>query len=356
MEFLLLLTIPFLVALGFFVFTKGTITLKEFLIHVGVQMLVAGISVWNIYDSNTGDYEVWAGKVINKKRQRVSCSHSYQCHCRTVRTCSGGKTRTCTSSRVCQTCYEHSYDVSWFVYSSLDTRTSIGRVDRRGLRQPPRWTAVKIGEPWFETRKYTNYVKGASSTLFKHHGTSKKLLGQVPEYPGRVYDYYRINRATKSGKVNVNLHEWNHDLQELNSRVGPRKQAVVLVLFTNGQSKDYIYALKQAWTGAKKNDVVVVIDTDGKNVNWIETLSWSKSTYFDIVLKDELNEIKVLDRLSILTTIENNIMKNFKRRSMKDFEYLKYDIKPTTSQLMWSLAIGLLISIGLGIFFHREDL
>lgn len=74
--FLLSFIIPLILAIAGFIILGG-ITWKEFLLQVGAQVLVAGLSAAAIYASNTYDTEIWNGIVTDKKQVRVSCSHSY---------------------------------------------------------------------------------------------------------------------------------------------------------------------------------------------------------------------------------------------------------------------------------------
>lgn len=63
MAFLLLLTIPLLLAIGGFILLKG-ITWKEFLVQVAVQVLIAGISAAILYFANIHDTELIISFVI----------------------------------------------------------------------------------------------------------------------------------------------------------------------------------------------------------------------------------------------------------------------------------------------------
>lgn len=133
--FLIILGVPFLIALAAFVFLNG-ITLKEFGIILLAELIIAGSSAGIVSCANTHDVEVWNGRVAKKYSERVSCEHSYQCHCR--QECSGsGKNRSC--SEVCDTCYEHSYDVSWRVVTTNSEMITIARVNRQGTQEPGRW-------------------------------------------------------------------------------------------------------------------------------------------------------------------------------------------------------------------------
>jgi hypothetical protein len=70
MAFFFLLTIPLIVAVLGFVVLK-TISWKEFLVQVGVQLVVAAASVGIIYSSNTWDSEILNGTVLSKAQTGV---------------------------------------------------------------------------------------------------------------------------------------------------------------------------------------------------------------------------------------------------------------------------------------------
>lgn len=351
MVFLCLLIFPVLVALGFFIFGKHTVTWKEFLAHLTAQCIVAGISIGVIYHSNTHDVEVWNGRISAKKRVRVSCGHSYSCNC--VTSCTGGKTSTCTT--ICQTCYEHSYDVDWRVYTDIGERFNISRVNRQGTHEPPRWTAVNIGEPYSSTHSFTNYIKASPGTLFRKQGLLDKYKGKLPKYPQRIYDYHRLDRIVDMAGLNVK--SWNKDLSEVNADMGPKKQANIILVFTKDQPLDFFHALEQHWLGGKKNDIIIVLDTDGKDViQWVRVMAWAQNKLFQVKLRDELQDIKKIDKENIFSTIRKVVSSDFKRKPMKDFKYLKSNITPSKTQWIVSMVLGLLVSIGLGIFFVKNDI
>ena len=355
MAFLTLLMVPMLVAFCFFILGKRRVTLQEFLIHIGVQCVVAGVSIGIMYWSNTSDTEVWNGKITGKKRERVHCQHSYRCFC--YESCSGsGSSRSC--HQVCQTCYEHSYDVSWYVFTNIGDSFTISRVNRQGTIEPPRWSAIQPGEPYATTKSYTNYIKASPDTLFRQQGLVEKYKKFMPSYPQRVYDYYRLNRIVLvNGAKLENINTWNEELSELNAEVGPVRQANVILTVVKDLPADYFHALRQFWIGGKKNDIVPVIGVDANNaIQWVEIMSWSQDKIFDIKLRDDLLNNKTLDMTNTLSIIKDDTMKYFKRKPMKDFEYLKSSVAPTMTQWLISMVIGLLLSLGLGIFFYKNDI
>lgn len=348
-----MLIIPTLVALGFLILGGKKVTLSEFAAQMGVQVLLMGMVAYGVSCQNTSDTETWNGQVTRKAREEVSCEHSYSCNCHQV--CSGsGKDESCYEH--CDTCYEHSYDVDWAVYSSINSRITIGRVSRQGLTKPSRWDAVDIGEPFAESRGYTNYIKGSPDTLFRHQGLAEKYQDKLPGYPGVVYDYYRMNRLVTVGLSVDDAVDWNTDLSDINSELGVKKQVNMVVVLTRDMPEEYYYALEQAWIGGKKNDAVLVVNTDSSGkVTWANVMAWTDKKMFQVALRDKVMEIGELNRTKIMNAFRVNLVEYYVRKPMKDFEYLSGLIRPTPGQWIFAMVFGLILSVGLGLFMLQND-
>jgi hypothetical protein len=354
MAFLFLLIIPALIALGFFLFTSNRFSWQEFLCHVLVQCAVAGASVALIYSANIGDTEILNGTVIKKQRKQVSCSHSYSCNC--YESCSGsGSSTSCT--QICSTCYEHSYDVDWKVLTDLGVSVNIDRIDRQGLREPPRFTSVVIGEPFSQSHSFNNYIKGAPDTLFRYQGLVEKYKDKIPLQKLNIYDYYKLDRLNVVGGEIQNTKEWNTQLSEMNRDLGKKKQVNIGTVIVFNEPHEYFYALEQSWLGGKKNDAIPVVGVDKDlNIQWVDVIGWVTDPIFKIRLRDDIMDIKVLDKNKILKALANNVDNYYHRKSMKDFEYLKSSITPSTTQFVIALIIGILCSIGVGFFIRSQNL
>jgi hypothetical protein len=352
--FFSILFVPLLVAAIVF-FVSRQICWKEVLCIVGVQILVAGASAGICYYSATDDSETWNSRVSKKEKEYTSCSHSYSCRCR--QSCSGsGKNRSC--HQVCDTCYEHSNDWNWAVYTAAGEGFDIDRIDRRGSHEPPRWTAVKIGEPTSRVHSYTNYIKAAPDTLFRRDGKYEKYQSLLPQYPQNVYDYHRMNRLILvNGAKTQDPAYWNADLMELNAKIGSSRQSNVIVVLARNLPPDFFYALEQAWLGGKKNDVILVVGTDtaGKAA-WVNVMTWELNELFKVKVRDDLLEKGSLERWDVVNVLEANIVKYHKRKPMADFEYLKSSITPTVTGWVVSMLVGFIISIGLSILFHKNEM
>lgn len=368
MIFFTLFIVPALLVAFFYFFLHKKITLTELALLVVAAAVVAGCSVAFIYHQNVSDDQVLNGRVTSKYRQTVPCDHTYSCDCHQVpydcsTTDSKGKrdSRTCYRTE-CDTCYEHSGwsrkspgdDYDWVVESSLNHNFRIARVNRRGDEQPQRWTLVKTNDPVAVTVSYDNYIKAAPGTLFQRQGLVERYKRELFSYPIGVYDYYHLDRVAGNFKPH-GYRDLVGAVALMNSRLQRAKANVVLVLL-KGKSQDFAYALEQHWIGGKKNDAVVLINTDdGNKITWTYVMSWTKQELFKVELRNHVNEIGVLDFGRILPVIENDVNTMFEHRSMKDFEYLKAAVVPTTAQLTWSMIINLVVCIGLTFLFAHPD-
>lgn len=355
MVLLALLIIPVIIAIITFIIGKHKVTWKEFAIQMGVQVIIAAASVGIMYSSNTSDTEILNGRISKKQREEVTCSHTYCCSY--GQCCSGsGKTRSCHTC--CKmTCRRHPYDVDWMVYTNIGRAFDIDRLSNQGLEEPPRWTAVKIGEPYSGRHSYENYIKASPDSLFRNDGLVEKYKGSLPSYPSNVYDYHRLDRFITLGFTVENQREWNDKISEVAADLGVSSEANVVFVVGLDMSNDYYYALRQHWIGAKKNDIVVVASIDkDSNIQWTEIMAWSNDKMFEVVLRDHIMDVGVLEVDQILGHVKQDTLKYFKRKPMSDYEYLKSAITPTLTQWIVSMIIGLIVSIGLSVYMYTNDI
>lgn len=344
--------VPLVIALAAFFLLDG-IAWQELLIIVAAQALVAGVSAGICYETSMGDTEIWNGVVTQKQQVSVSCEHSYSCNCQEI--CSGsGNNRSC--SEVCQTCYEHSNDWDWRVSTSMGHEINIERIDRRGSYMPERFIRVRPGEPVAVTRSYDNYIKAAPGTLFRHQGLKEKYASLLPAYPGNVYDYYRLDRLVQVGTNVPDVQNWNFDISKLNAELGAERQVNIVVVLVRHQPIEYSSALEEAWLGGKKNDVVLVVSLDdARKPEWASVMAWTMNPLFQVKLRDAILSAPVLERWVAIDALRQTITAYHHRKPMADFEYLKSSITPTPTEWGVTLAVGLLVAVGLVVFFQKND-
>jgi hypothetical protein len=181
-----------------------------------------------------------------------------------------------------------------------------------------------------------------------------KFAGLLPPYPDQVYDLYRIDRFLTPGFAFTDTAAWNNDISLLLRELGPKKQVNLIVVVAKTADAAYQYALRDHWEGVNKNDVVLVIgSTDGQHMEFVSVLSWTKNELFKVELADGVRDLQVIDRTKILPLVSAQIAKNFERRHMAEFEYLKGQIDPP-SWLIWLTVVLLVGGYGGGaLYFNR---
>lgn len=348
MVFLGFFILPLLIAVGGYVFGLR-VTFKEMLLQIVAQSAIVGAICCAIYYSNTWDQEIWNGRVAEKVRERTFCEHSYPCNCRSV---SCGKD--CTTT-VCDTCHEHLYDVDWIVRTTNRESLNIARVDRQGVNEPPRWSAVRIGEPTAQAHSYENYIKGAPDSLFRLQGKPDPATPN-PDYPGRVYDYYRLDRFVQVGVSLPDARDWNDALSEINAELGHKRQVNIVVVVARSQPRQWFKILERSWIGGKKNDVVLVLSVDdAQKIEWAEVMAWTDRAYFKVKLRDEVLSIGSLNRQKVLGAIGASVDGLYVRKPMSDFAYLRSSVTPTTGQFIFGLIMAVLAALGLTAVMHQND-
>jgi len=336
---------------------KRDITIKEW----GLQLLalLAGsvISIGLIYSSTfalTGDFSIFNGYVTDKASVKVSCSHQYVCG----ETCSNVSDRdskgNVTTRRVCEPVYcdEHDYDIDWDVHTTLGTWT-IDRIDRRGVREPPRWGVIDPGEPVAESRYVSNYMLLDDDRFKTDPNIMEKFKGKLFEYP-KPFDYYRFNRVVQdNGGDYDGINIWlNNKLR----KDGADKQLNIILVVTQNDA-DFYYAQMEYWKGARKNDVILFYGVDDD-----EKIQWSRAISF----ADGQNNQILLSSLSTMTYGKNltdqlvqeqyaKIVQDFTRIPNSKFEYMREGYTPPTWWVLIVSLINLLFAIGAAWFVIKED-
>lgn len=319
------------------------VTLPEVALSTAISIVISGVSVLFLLSMTPRNVELLHGQVVDKKRVKVSCQHSYQCNCYT--SCSGtGSNRTCT--RICQTCYEHSYDVDWRVYhdiSMMGSNINIRRVDRRGVTEPPRWTRVEVGEPFSMEHSYPDYIQLAPNSLFykENVNTVPEYQETIPRYPFVRNVYDTVNILKTHDFSFLNLTEWNDTLRNHLKEWSPEQHVNVIFMFTK-HDRMFAEYLKNEWQNGRKNDAVIVVNIDSElNPEWVEVFSWSKEKYFNSIVKAELANLDQFTVDNVFNVLDTNI-EHFERRPMEEFEYLKWE----REYAWWQVMIVLLLQFG----------
>lgn len=348
----LILTIPFLISWGIFVWSRGKFSWREFLILQVVTTLIVccgyGIARW----SAVSDTEIISGRIQEKRREEVSCSHSYSCNCVTIT-----NTDKTTTTR-CQTCYEHSYDVNWWLNTNAMAESIyVDREDSQGLITPSRWKTAYVGEPVAVPHQFENYLLlKRDSILTPWVGDLKKY--PVPPYPNQVHDLYKLNRLMTIGFTEPRAREWNAGLSEIAGDLGPTKQVQPLVVMINSTDTQWANAIQHAWVGGKKNDFIVILGVPKyPKISWVRIVSWTKVESLKISLKDDIWDLNtVSDPFPLLQLIREHLTQSFIRTPWSNYAYLNAQYEPSFGATVFLWALALLVNIGGSMWFHYNDL
>lgn len=325
------------------------ISWKEMGIATVAGVAISGGVYWAGLYAQTADTEILNGEVTGKQRIHDSYVRTYECMCSTDS----------KGNRSCSTCTEDHYTVEWKCNTNLggiriDYKDSTWR-SVYNTPDPQRYTIIRNGDPVAVEHSFTNYVKAVPDSLF-HNVDTHKFEKLIPTYPDDVFDFYRINRAFAMGVAVPDLADWNQDISLMLRKLGPQRQANVIVVFANTADQSYLYALEGKWIGGKKNDIIVVLGvTQYPKIDWVGVSSWTDKALFKVQLRDDIMALGNVDRAQIIQAIDKNTMATFKRKSMKDFEYLKHQIEPPTWVLILALVLGIVASVGATFYFYRND-
>jgi hypothetical protein len=309
--------------------------------------------------SRTMDTEVWNGTITQKERIQGTYEEAYSCHCR--QSCSGsGKNRSC--QEVCDTCYRTHYTVTWKANSTLGT-FQIDHEDSTSrlvymTPDPGLYTRTTLGEPCAETHGYTNYIKAVPESLFRPSSESMRLqfAKMIPSYPQSFYGIWRLDRVIPVGVKVPNVADWNRKLADVLRELGPKKQANAIIVLVNTTNPDYAFALRDAWIGGKKNDIVVIIGVTQfpQKADWVRVLAMTDNEMFRVKLRDDLMALDTLTPDNVVNALRTDTLALFKRKPMKDFEYLDSEIDPPLWVNVTTAIVDLLAYVGFWVFVYRN--
>lgn len=272
------------------------------------------------------------------------------------RVCTGtGSNRSC--NQVARYKTQYSYDYPWeqkfYAQSTLGGYT-VDRVDPQGATTPPRYASVYIGEPVSDTASYKNYllVSGANIHNPANRVVDPLLLSAIPPYPQQVYDYYRMDRFVQIGTA-LDGRQWNLKISDINSRIGPSRQANLIVVTTSNIDRDIRNAIYKAWNGGKKNDVIIILALVKDRIEWAETITFLDNTGNEFMASRLASLAGRTADLAILDDIGHIVSNHFDRKPMESVSYLMKSYSPPVWVAMLAFVLGLLSTLGI-LFIHHK--
>ena len=365
-QYALMFIIPILIWIGVAkIFLHYGISWKEMILQVFITLSVI-FGVFSLgFLSQTYDTMIVNGVVTKLDEKQQSCPRGWHelrddfCTNYRTRQVRDGETcttnsngiRTCTPRYRTQYKYVYPWERRYYVHSTIRTY-EIARADPQGVTVPARFGEIETGDPVSGIASYTNYIMGASSSLFNEQASAQDL----PEvnYPA-IYDYYRVNRLIIDGiDYDSKWYDtWNRQLSQINSDI-IETGANVIVVLTN-QDEKFSERLAQAWQGHNVNDVIVTIGVNEEKIIWADVRSWGKDSIVNLLIRDGILNLTSLDHDAINEVIKTAVQDHFQLQSMEEFEYLADDIPPPTWVLVLAFIFLVMITPTLTFLFNKYD-
>lgn len=260
----------------------------------------------------TRDFYIINGYVTGKKSAHVMCSHTYLCNCH--QQCSGsGKDQVCYT--ICDTCREHLYDVDWVVNSTIGNFI-IDREDKQGLVKPKRWVNVNEADPVSDTRYFKNPIKGNKLSLFNN-----KKKTSTP-YPGKIYDYYKVDRFVNSTETFKVKEDYNKLLTELNTKLSKLYKVNIILVLSEGKDFSFYEDLEANWLNGKLTDIIIGVDINpAHSINFVRIISFNEEELKER-LRVEIQELKTFEFSKLEEILIKTLAKGYAIPDMSKWNYL----------------------------------
>jgi hypothetical protein len=328
----------------------------EFIGSLPIALLTVGVIHFITYQSLTSDNMVNSGELIRATYYPEWIEEYQQPHQMCTNT---GKTTSCTTY---YTTEHRTHSRYWESYSNINTSHNVtkkefdnmvakfGNINTKNGNKsgfdggdPNIYSTYKkvivkteddIYYPVTKVVGWTNKIKATKST-FKFIDIPKSV--KTYEYP-LPKNSFSSNRLLGEAKKDFKLNE----IDKLNSLIGFHKHGNIIVIgYSNNDSMQARYQ-ESAWIGGKENDLVLCYgkDSTGKVV-WSYVFGWSDNQE----VKRNLETILLSGNFKV-SEIRDEILKNYKCKDFKDFNYMSIE-PPTYTYII----IILVLAITQGIYY-----
>lgn len=330
-----LLLIPLFLCLLIRKLSPDTISLKEVLIQFVAGAIFVAVSFWVIIHLSISNTVYLNGEVTKKQREKVSCSHSYQ-------VCVGTG-----ENRICTTHYHHPYDFDYRVYTTVGTLT-IPTIDSQGLKVPPRFDQVVIGEHAATTSSFSDFLEGNRNSLHKRNINS---ITPIHHRKPDVFDYYRLHKYVSDIPI---MPEVSSQITELAKTHLSHKN---VIYFFSTASESMRYSLMMQWY-ISLNDIIILVGLDNDyRVSWIDALTYGDN-FKNGSLGANLSYGTIGKQLTpeLINKIDSSTSKYYQRPSEKDLKYLAVNMEVSLGQWIAIFILNLLFNGLVGYYMHRNEL
>jgi len=372
MKIWLLLLIPVAASIGLLIFYRKKLAWWEYLSLFGASAIIILISKLIITTSMTSDTEYWsepAYKVVYEGAwdEWIVDECSYDCFCNTDD----------DGNETCSTCWEDcsyrkSHSAYWSIISKSGKSYSISESEYKRLVS--KWgNEQRVGshsglkmhydngiyesvcpdkddmtECIVSSHSYTNKVQ--SSTVeynFEEIGEGDVRKFNLYEYPN-IYETYKQKHILGGGDETYD--EAVQNMNNLNAKLGPKKQLKAFILIFKNQSEQAGIKQEDYWKGGNKNEFVLTIGVDdNNNVQWAHPFTWSENASIKSNIRSYVVRQGKLNLADISSYMNKELGNNFERKQFAEFDYIT--VQPSSRSITISMIILIIVTIGLSVLF-----
>lgn len=318
--------------------------------------------------------EIWNYKIVRVEHyedwdERVSCRHPKY---KTVtHTDSKGNTYTTTE----QDGYHHAYDVDYHpeYWAAVDEYKDDHRISQQTYNNWKRiWSnevfidmkrdyhsddgdmyrSIWNGEfdklfPWEHVQDYQNKIR-KSQSVFKF----KEVEEETTEKYWRPSDEKKTNSIFSYDGQKFSSNE-DIMIRRVNATLG-RNEKVHSMIFLWDGNKNPMSIMDEvlgAWKGPNKNELIIAIGIDSsRNILWTRVDSWCSDTTIHALIRQDIDEIKILDFEKVKNILLNRIPSYWDKKSFSEtFEYIRV---PTPNWCyVWNSIIIIVLGVAAGLLF-----
>ena len=352
-------SIPIAIALFLAISHKEYIW-KEFGIQVGVTFLYV-VSIYLLMFSTTTDLidtEVYNGKAVKftkweKWKERQTYTETYSCGTsKNPRTCTRTKTRIVSHPEYWELLTSNGEVIQVKRRDYLRAASNFGtkevdvyRSNQVSHGDGDKWVSYpNIVIPTAVEHNYENPVRAVKSNVLHTkvpEARIKQLIdwGRLREYPRLYVGEYGSTQLNRFIDTTAGVKaKYLDDLNKMSVSFAT-KQANPIIYVTK-EDRDFKDALEHYWSKGKKNDITLILGVDkDSNILWSDVITYTDNTDFIIDIQNKFKGKNInTDKSIILKTYNDLVMTSYKRKPMKDFDYLKDSI---TLEWYWQLLIFL---------------
>lgn len=202
--------------------------------------------------------------------------------------------------------------------------------------------------------EYINYIIAAKDSVLNKKATEKEIQQYIKNKKLRSYPVlYRSEfGATKLNRIVNATHEkipakWLKTLDEFAAVYGRSKEINPIIYLTD-EDRSIKRIIQAYWKGGHKNDIILILGINDGEVMWSDGIAYPKDEGFLIDLANDFDGMKISEN-EIIPRFRTLIQNGYKRKSMKEFEYLKENL---SLEWYWQLLI-IIINIILSYFISR---